>query len=188
MRNLWAQVLEFRGIYLCLGAGWSTTQVWALRRDWGAERRGTTYKFWNLEPPWSRSGALVSVWYTGARPSRCIPLASERTGHTLAKGRAAAVAERESERGSWQQSKGEEKRHHSLGEPTVKGREISTALGPAMRPSLNLSSQAMGSRGRRTRQSCRKPWSNMYITTEPCSSRYLCPCRYPQYLLPSTHV
>ncbi|KAK1449419.1 hypothetical protein CPAR01_00496 [Colletotrichum paranaense] len=21
MRNLWAQVLEFRGIYLCLGAG-----------------------------------------------------------------------------------------------------------------------------------------------------------------------
>ncbi|KAI3553066.1 hypothetical protein CABS03_11149 [Colletotrichum abscissum] len=72
MRNLWAQVLEFRGIYLCLGAGWSTTQVWALRRDWGAERRGTTYKFWNLEPPWSRSGALVSVWYTGARPSPCI--------------------------------------------------------------------------------------------------------------------
>ncbi|KAK1492007.1 hypothetical protein CTAM01_10064 [Colletotrichum tamarilloi] len=65
VRNLWAQVLEFRGIYLCLGAGWSTTQVWALRRDWGAERRGTTYKFWNLEPPWSRSGALVSVWYTG---------------------------------------------------------------------------------------------------------------------------
>ncbi|KAK1515706.1 uncharacterized protein CCOS01_12904 [Colletotrichum costaricense] len=33
MRNLWAQVLEFRGIYLYLGAGWSTTQVWALRRD-----------------------------------------------------------------------------------------------------------------------------------------------------------
>ncbi|KAK1491394.1 hypothetical protein CCUS01_03179, partial [Colletotrichum cuscutae] len=58
-------------------------------------RRGTTYKFWNLEPPWSRSSGLVSVWYTGARPSPCIPPASERTGHTLAKGRAAAAAERE---------------------------------------------------------------------------------------------
>ncbi|KXH38574.1 hypothetical protein CSIM01_05699 [Colletotrichum simmondsii] len=99
MRNLWAQVLELRGIYLCLGAGWSTTQVWALRRDWGDREKGNDTQILEpgtaLEPFW-RIGQSLVHW--------CAPLSVYPPGkrkdwtHTLAKGRAAVVAERERER------------------------------------------------------------------------------------------
>ncbi|EXF84932.1 hypothetical protein CFIO01_02145 [Colletotrichum fioriniae PJ7] len=125
MRNLWAQVLESRGIYLCLGAGWSTTQVWPLRRDWGGStEKGndtTNYGTWNrpgaVLAHWSVSGTLVRAPLRVSVPLMALGLfvpcpfllhsPGKRKDWTHTGQRQSCCSrerERESERGSWQQS------------------------------------------------------------------------------------
>lgn len=209
MRNLWAQVLESRDIYLCLGAGWSTTQVWPLRRDWGgAERRGTTQQIMEprtaLEPFW-RIGQSLVHW--------CAPLsvypyllwrwvslflahsystapASERTGHTLAKGKA-AVAERERARetaGSRVQVKASKSGTTVWASPQSRDvRYPQPSVQPCAPPQISLPRPwgAVGDGQGRVVE------SHGVICTLPhnlAARGTLCPCRYPQYLLPSTPV